>query len=59
MMSKRKKGIRNWVAYNKSLEKRGSINIWFDEKAIEEWPSLVRTGTRGRPSLYSDAAIKC
>jgi len=50
--------IRNWSEYNKSLQKRGSINIWFSDDAIEKWLATKST-TRGRPRIYSNDAILC
>jgi hypothetical protein len=50
---------RNWKEYNRSLVNRGSITFWFDESAIENWYSIMRTGEPGRPDVYSDVAIRC
>ena len=50
---------RNWKEYNQSLVNRGSLTFWFEESAIEKWYSIERTGERGRPDVYSDAAIRC
>lgn len=51
--------VRNWTDYNESLVRRGSITFWFSEEVIEDWLSTERTGQRGRPVTYSDAAIEC
>lgn len=58
-MTKQKYKIRNWREYNKSLIKRGSLTLWFDEEAISRWHKSSRTGKRGRPENYSDTAILC
>lgn len=50
--------VRNWSEYNRSLVKRGSLTIWVDEHAVKSWLEQERTGKRGAPRLYSDAAIR-
>lgn len=50
--------IRNWKTYNKSLVKRGSLTLWVDENAINNWKSEKTSGKRGRPCIYSDIAIE-
>ena len=51
--------INNWSDDNKALVKRGSLNIWFSEEAIQSSQEETLTGQRGRPSVYSDEAILC
>lgn len=51
--------IRNWSDYNKALVKRGSLTLWFDEKAINQWHKADKIKTKGRPRCYSDIAIEC
>ena len=46
---------RNWAEYNFSLKKRGSLSIWFDPQMTWEADA---SGRRGRPQIYSDAAIQ-
>jgi len=59
-MSKKKKyRIRNWPEYNKSLVKRGSLTLWFDEKSIKKWHKTKKKKCRGRPPKYTDLAIEC
>ena len=58
-MAKHQYKIRNWSEYNKSLVKRGSLTLWFDEDSIERWHHLRLTGKRGKPQQYSDIAIVC
>lgn len=45
----------NWSDYNKSLRKRGSLLVWIDRDM--EWLA-DRSGKRGRPEVFSDAAIQ-
>src|ERR1700733_3606994 len=49
--------IRNWSEYNRALIQRGSITVWIEEKAIENWFSSDHTCRAGRPATYSDEAI--
>ena len=59
-MSKKKRyRIRNWAEYNKSLMKRGSLTLWFDEASIKKWHKPTRTKKRGRPRKYANVAIQC
>ncbi len=45
----------NWSAYNASLRKRGSLSVWFDPDMV--WHA-EKSGHRGRPETFSDAAIQ-
>ena len=45
----------NWSDYNAAPCKRGSLSVWFDPKMI--W-NAGKTGKRGRPETFSDAAIQ-
>ncbi|OLS52661.1 hypothetical protein BV392_12075, partial [Rhodovulum sulfidophilum] len=45
----------NWSTYNASLRKRGSLSVWFDPDTV--WHA-GKTGKRGRPETFSDAAIQ-
>ena len=45
----------NWPVYNAALKQRGSLLIWFDPEM--EWLAAPR-GRRGRPVIFSDAAIQ-
>lgn len=51
--------LRNWRDYNAALVRRGSLTFWCDEAALAGWVERGRTGRRGRPRTYSDAAIIC
>jgi hypothetical protein len=46
---------RNWAEYNLSLQKPGSLSLWFD--AEMDW-GAAPSGKRGRQQVYSDAAIQ-
>ena len=45
----------NWRRYNQALKARGALMIWLDRDL--QWTGMA-SGTRGRPSLFSDAAIQ-
>ncbi len=45
----------NWRRYNQTLKARGALMIWLDRDL--QWSGLA-SGKRGRPSLFSDAAIQ-
>jgi len=45
----------NWSDYNAALRKRGSLSVWFDPEMV--WLA-GKTGKRGRPETFSDAAIQ-
>jgi hypothetical protein len=51
--------IQNWAEYNQALIRRGDITWWFDQDVIARWQQSQRTGRRGRPVIYSDAALQC
>jgi hypothetical protein len=51
--------IRNWSPYNAALTQRGSLTLWVDQAAIDQWLCVDTPTHRGRPLLYSDVAIRC
>jgi len=51
--------IRNWQHYNSALTHRGSLTLWFDQAAIDQWLCASAPTRRGRPIKYADAAIRC
>lgn len=51
--------IRNWSDYNRALVKRGSLTLWFDENAIQNWHHVESSRKQGRQNIYSDMAIEC
>jgi len=55
---KQKYKVSNWPDYNEALRRRGRIEIWISNDAIENWYEQERIydGT-GAPKLFSDFAI--
>jgi len=49
--------VRNWKEYNAALVKRGSLTVWVSDDVIETWNHAARTGKRGAPRTYTDAAM--
>jgi Transposase DDE domain len=45
----------NWRRYNQAMKARGALMIWLDRDL--QWSGLA-SSKRGRPSLFSDAAIQ-
>ena len=50
--------ITNWQTYNKSLLKRGDINLWLSPDVLKDWQSKEVPKQRGRPKYYSDGLIE-
>jgi hypothetical protein len=59
MSQKQRYRIRNWRDYNRALEQRGSLTLWFTDEAVKQWYHHGRNGRRGRDCTYSDGAIQC
>lgn len=57
-MAKPRYHVRNWNTYNAALVQRGSLYLWIAEDVTESWFDR-RTHRRGRPQIFSDAAIRC
>ena len=51
--------ITNWSDYNTALVRRGSLTIWFNVEALEQWTHPTQTGKPGHPFEYGDMAIEC
>jgi hypothetical protein len=51
-------GTRDWSAYNRALIQRGSLTVWIDEDALAQWSAAKDPAKRGRPFVYSDAAVE-
>ena len=47
---------RNWRAYDRELIARGDLTIWISPDL--SWHAEKGTGRRGRPPVFSDAAIQ-
>lgn len=54
---KMKRTVTNWAEYEAGLRRRGSLTMWVTADAIAAWQARPRS-TRGRPAVYSDAAIE-
>jgi len=48
---------RNWREYNQGLIARGDLTVWLSPDLA--WQALEGSGKRGRPLVFSDAAIQC
>jgi hypothetical protein len=55
-ISKQKRRLRNWPAYEASLRHRGDLTVWFSEEAIAAWRAEPRTNRGGQP-WYSPLAL--
>jgi hypothetical protein len=53
---KQKRRLTNWSAYEESLRQRGSLTVWFTDKAIAAWRAEPRASRGGQP-WYSPLAI--
>ena len=51
--------IRNWKAYNKSLQQRGSVGIWIEESLMREWKGIKGEKKVVAEKLYPDSIIEC
>jgi hypothetical protein len=49
--------IRNWREYDRGLIARGDLTLWFSPDLA--WHAPEGMGKRGRPRVFSDAAIQC
>jgi|SRR5215207_1042759 len=49
--------VTNWPAYDRALQRRGSLTVWMTPEALAAWHP-PRTGRRGRSRAYSDIAIE-
>ena len=50
--------VTNWAEYDRALVNRGSLTVWFDEASVKDTWTPPRPVGRGKPGLYSDAAIQ-
>jgi hypothetical protein len=56
-MAKKAYRVRNWRKYNKSLEQRGNITLWFNKESLRQWQYSGKRDPGG-VQRYSDGAIK-
>jgi len=50
--------VRNWKAYNKSLQKRGKISVWLSESLLSTWRDLDVMKICVGEQIYPDAVIE-
>lgn len=50
--------VGNWKDYNRDLIQRGNLTIWIEE-GLQNWYEKNDHPKRGRPKIYSDAAVEC
>ncbi len=48
---------RNWQEYNRGLIARGDLTVWISPALV--WHATEGNGRRGRPPVFTDAAIQC
>ena len=51
-----KRRVTNWAAYDEALRQRGSLTVWVSGEAVAQWKAAPRTTPGGQPH-YSDLAI--
>ena len=49
--------VTNWAEYDASLRQRGSLTVWFTEKAVAAWRATPRTTRGGQPSCSALAIL--
>ena len=54
--SKRRYKTTNWSTYNRALQMRGDLTVWFSPDLA--WHGNERAGKTGRPTSYRDSAIQ-
>jgi hypothetical protein len=54
---RRRYRTRNWREYDRGLVARGDLTVWISPDVV--WHSAEGTGRRGRPTVFTDAAIQC
>ena len=56
-ISKARRRITNWPAYEAGLQRRGDLTFWLDETVLSGWRAPRRTSRGGQP-IYADMAIE-
>jgi hypothetical protein len=46
--------VQNWPAYEAGLRRRGSLTVWIEDAALDDWQTVGPTGQ----ARYADAAIQ-
>src|SRR2546428_6518541 len=54
---KMKRTVTNWAEYEAGLCRRGSLTLWINQQAINDWAAKRRL-TPGGQATYSDSAIQ-
>lgn len=54
---KKKYKVRNWKEYDKSLIKRGALDVYIEKSVLDNWYAKPN-GKRGAQLVYSDDAIR-
>ena len=49
--------VRNWREYERGLQRRGDLTVWFSADAIKAWRAPA-SGRRGGQRMYSRTAIE-
>lgn len=49
--------VKNWAAYDRALQQRGSLTVWISEEALAAWEYRGPRKRGGQP-VYSDLAIE-
>ena len=56
-ISKQKRRVTNSAAYDAALRQRGSLTIWFTDKAVAAWKASPRTTAGGQPWYFPLAIL--
>ena len=54
--TKKRYRVRDWRDYDRSLQSRGDLTLWFSEEGIKAWRQRGRRRPGGR-LVYADTAI--
>ncbi len=46
--------VQNWPVYEAGLRRRGSLTLWIEDAALDEWQTVGQHGQ----ARYADAAIQ-
>ena len=46
--------VQNWPAYEAGLRRRGSLTLWIEDAALDDWQTVGPAGQ----ARYADAAIQ-
>ena len=57
-MGKSKHKISNFKQYNQALVQRGSLTVWMDEQAIQQWHYRPIMAAEGEASITATPPLK-